>query len=61
MWDINEGKEIQQMQFPSVPNSIQISRDGQLLVLTQGKCVEFYDTTRYVCMPLQQSETNVRF
>lgn len=46
VWDVNTRSEIQSLKFANAPNSIELSRDGQMFVLTQGKCVEFYDSNR---------------
>lgn len=44
VWDVNNQNEIQSIKFPNTPNSIELSSDGEMFVLTQGKFVEFYST-----------------
>jgi len=44
-WDVVSGEEIKQLKFANVPNSVEISRDGELLILAQGNLVELYDTS----------------
>lgn len=44
IFDIDSGNCISTIDFPSPPNSIEISRDGQAsLLITHGKKVEIYD------------------
>jgi serine-threonine kinase receptor-associated protein len=42
-WDISSGSEINQIKFNDIPASIEISKDGKLLILAQSKCVDLYD------------------
>jgi serine-threonine kinase receptor-associated protein len=45
IWDaVSNSKEIFNLKLDHTPNSIELSRDHQLLVLTQGHNVEIYDT-----------------
>lgn len=44
VWDIVSGSEVNNIKFTNIPNSIEVSRDGQLLVLAQGSLVELYET-----------------
>jgi len=49
IFDIDSGNCISTIDFPSPPNSIEISRDGQAsLLITHGKKVEIYDGNTYV-------------
>ena len=48
VWDVNNKTEIQSLKFTNAPNSIELSSDGEMFVLTQGKCVEFYSTRELV-------------
>lgn len=43
VWDTTSQSEIKHLKFESAPNSIELSRDGQWLILTTGTCVEIYD------------------
>ena len=47
IWDASSGSEIRHLKFPQIPTSIELSRDGQLLILAQGSSVELYDTSSY--------------
>lgn len=47
VWDIASGAEINNIKFNSNPTSIELSRDGQLLILSQGNLVEIYDVSNY--------------
>jgi serine-threonine kinase receptor-associated protein len=48
VWDIQKNTEINNIKFANIPNSIELSRDGQLLILSQGSCVELYDANSYL-------------
>lgn len=43
MWDRRTGTEVQRLDFPSNPNSLELSRDQQILTVTHGAYVSFYD------------------
>jgi serine-threonine kinase receptor-associated protein len=45
LWDTVTCKETQQIKFNDTPNSIELSRDGQILILAHGSLVELYDST----------------
>lgn len=47
VWDAASGAEINQIKFAHAPSSIEMSRDGQLLILAQGNCVELYDASTF--------------
>ncbi|CAF0740896.1 unnamed protein product [Brachionus calyciflorus] len=42
VWDTTNNTEISQLKFNDIPTSIEQSRDGQLLILSHGNCVELY-------------------
>lgn len=44
VWDRLSGREIQRVDFPNNPNSLELSRDGRILTVTHGKCVSFWET-----------------
>ncbi|XP_041978551.1 serine-threonine kinase receptor-associated protein [Aricia agestis] len=44
IWDRNSGQEIQKIEFPAVPNSMELSRDGAVLTVAYGTNVAFYST-----------------
>ena len=45
LWDTVSCKEIQQIKFNDTPNSIEISRDGEMLILAHGSLVELYEAS----------------
>ena len=45
VWETLTGQELTSISFNNVPTSIEVSRDGQLVILAQGKCVELYDSS----------------
>jgi hypothetical protein len=59
IFDIDSGNCISTVDFPSPPNSIEISRDGQAsLLITHGKKVEIYDGNTYVYLFLYKFSFN---
>jgi serine-threonine kinase receptor-associated protein len=47
VWDVANATEISQIKFTNTPTSIEISSDEQMLILTQGDCVELYDANTF--------------
>ena len=45
LWDTTSCKETQSIKFSDTPNSIELSRDGELLILAHGSLVELYDSS----------------
>lgn len=43
VWDRSTGTEAQQIEFEHCPNSIEISRDGTILTVTNGSNVSFFE------------------
>lgn len=43
IWDRSTGSEIQQIDFTTNPGSIEISRDGSILTVTNGSNVSFFE------------------
>ncbi|BET01776.1 serine-threonine kinase receptor-associated [Nesidiocoris tenuis] len=43
VWAASSGQEIQKLEFPSVPNCIEVSPDGQILTVASGNTVSFWD------------------
>ncbi|XP_022916761.1 serine-threonine kinase receptor-associated protein [Onthophagus taurus] len=41
VWDRASGQEIQKLDFPAVPNSLEVSRDGSVLTVAHSKTVTF--------------------
>lgn len=47
VWDTSNQTEVKHLKFESAPNSIELSRDGQWLILTVGSCVEIYNALTF--------------
>ncbi|KAK3098632.1 hypothetical protein FSP39_021396 [Pinctada imbricata] len=47
IWDVSSGKEIQKLDFADSPSSLELSKDGKILVITHGSCTSFWDPERY--------------
>lgn len=43
VWDVRTSEETSSIKFDNVPTSIEVSKDGQILILSHGKCVELYN------------------
>lgn len=43
IWDRSTGQDVQQIDFASNPSSIEISRDGSILTVTNGANVSFFE------------------
>ncbi|XP_077294830.1 serine-threonine kinase receptor-associated protein wmd [Arctopsyche grandis] len=44
VWDRNSGMEVQKIEFPSVPNSLEVSRDGTIVTIAHGSKVCFLNS-----------------
>ena len=44
LWDINTNMQLKCIKFDNIPNSIELSEDGELLILAQGNLVQLFDT-----------------
>lgn len=44
VWDCNAGMAVSKLKFGSMPNSLEISRDGSVLTVTHGCTVTFLDS-----------------
>lgn len=44
VWDRRSGQEVQHVDFPANPNSIEISRDESVVTVTHGSSVAFFET-----------------
>ncbi|RZB38663.1 serine-threonine kinase receptor-associated protein [Asbolus verrucosus] len=44
VWERASGKEVQKMEFPSIPSSLEVSRDGTVLTITHSNHVTFLDS-----------------
>nr|CAH7746744.1 unnamed protein product [Callosobruchus chinensis] len=43
IWNIAAGKEIQKVDFPAIPNSLEVSKDGTVLTVSHANRVTFLD------------------
>lgn len=43
LWDRSIGEEVQRLEFPSHPNSVELSADYNILTVTHGKSVSFWE------------------
>jgi len=46
IWDVTSGEEIHKFEFPSIPNSIEVSKDGTILVISYGHFTSFWNAER---------------
>lgn len=44
VWDVNNECEIKLLEFSNIPNSLELSRDGAVLVVTSGCVTSFWNT-----------------
>ncbi|XP_063618425.1 serine-threonine kinase receptor-associated protein [Cydia splendana] len=44
VWDRTSGQEVNKIEFTSIPNSLELSRDGAILTVAHGTNVSFYST-----------------
>ncbi|KAK9883690.1 hypothetical protein WA026_001876 [Henosepilachna vigintioctopunctata] len=44
VWDRSTGKEVQKVEFPSAPSSLEVSRDGCVITITHSNNVTFLDS-----------------
>lgn len=42
-WDLTSLQEIKKLEFETQPNSLEISHNGNILVITHGHSVSFWD------------------
>ncbi|CAG2247106.1 serine-threonine kinase receptor-associated protein-like [Mytilus galloprovincialis] len=47
VWDVTSGEEIHKFEFPTAPNSIDISKDGTILVVSHGNFTSFWNAERF--------------
>lgn len=48
VWDRNTGSEVQKIDLPAVPNSLEVSRDGSTITVAHGSTVSFWDAYRFI-------------
>lgn len=44
VWDRTSGQEVQRLNFPSVPNSVEISKNGNIITTTHSNVVTFWNS-----------------
>lgn len=47
VWDVNNECEIKLLEFSNIPNSLELSRDGAVLVVTSGCVTSFWNTETF--------------
>jgi len=47
VWDTKSGCQISSLSFAHTPHSIEVSRDGKLVLLSEGKNVDLYDSEKF--------------
>lgn len=45
VWDKVSVQEVQRIEFPTTPNSLELSKDGSIFTVTHGQSVSFWDTS----------------
>jgi len=46
MWDVVNKQEVKQLTLPAVPNSVELSHDGEVITVPYGNTVGFYKAER---------------
>lgn len=44
VWDKNSGQEIKRLDFPAIPSSMEVSKDGKIFTTTHANIVSFWDS-----------------
>ncbi|XP_076170331.1 serine-threonine kinase receptor-associated protein wmd [Ptiloglossa arizonensis] len=44
VWDRNSGQEIKRVDFPTIPNSMEVSKDGTVITTTHNNVVTFWNS-----------------
>ena len=58
MWDVNNKAEVKKLEFSSSPSSMELSKDGNTLLITHGHWVTFWDISTLVSL-VNESVTNL--
>lgn len=61
IWDAVSGSEIKKLEFPGIPSSLELSKDGRVLVITHGNCTSFWNADRYQTILVDVIECVVSF
>jgi len=48
VWDRNSGQEVKRLDFPAIPSSMEVSKDGNIITTTHSNIVTFWDSKEYV-------------
>lgn len=48
VWDRKSGQEVRRLDFPAIPNSMEVSRDGNIITTTHSNIVTFWNSREYV-------------
>jgi hypothetical protein len=48
VWDRNSGQEIKRLDFPAIPSSMEVSKDGNVITTTHSNIVTFWDSKEYL-------------
>ncbi|XP_011700896.1 PREDICTED: serine-threonine kinase receptor-associated protein isoform X1 [Wasmannia auropunctata] len=44
VWDRNSGQEVKRLDFPAIPSSMEVSKDGKIITTTHSNLVTFWDS-----------------
>lgn len=47
IWDKISGQEVQRVEFPATPNSLEMTKDGSVFTVAHGKSVSFWDANSF--------------
>lgn len=64
VWDRNTGSQVQKVELNSIPNSLEVSRDGSTLTVSHGSTVSFWDSyslekIREITIPTQVNSASL--
>lgn len=48
VWDRNSGQEVKRLDFPAIPSSMEVSKDGNIITTTHSNIVTFWNSKEYV-------------
>lgn len=44
VWDRSSGQEVKKLEFPAIPRSMELSKDGNIITTTHSNIVTFWDS-----------------
>lgn len=64
VWDRVSGQEVKRLDFPAIPSSMEISKDGSIITTTHSNIVTFWDSTelstiRQYAVPTQANSASL--